>query len=92
MTGICAYNDEIAVAVLAGVHATGLTAPSDIAVIGADDIPTAAVSIPALTTVAFDLREVGVKRAEAVVAILSGAAQHAPLIPITPQVVERSSV
>ncbi|WP_405182734.1 LacI family DNA-binding transcriptional regulator [Nocardia sp. NBC_01377] len=92
VTGICAYNDEIAVAVLAGVHATGLTAPSDIAVIGADDIPTAAVSIPALTTVAFDLREVGVKRAEAVVAILSGAAQHAPLIPITPQVVERSSV
>jgi DNA-binding LacI/PurR family transcriptional regulator len=54
VTAVCAYNDEVALAVLAGMRRHGLTAPQDLAVIGADDIPTAALTEPPLTTIMFD--------------------------------------
>jgi hypothetical protein len=49
ITAICAYNDEVALAVLAGLRAHGLTAPTDIAVIGVDNIPAAVLAAPPLT-------------------------------------------
>ena len=51
MTAVAAYNDEVALAVLAGLRAEGLRAPEDVAVIGVDDIPMARLASPALTTV-----------------------------------------
>ncbi|GEL96074.1 LacI family DNA-binding transcriptional regulator [Cellulomonas composti] len=51
VTAVAAYNDEVALAVLAGVRAHGLAIPADVAVIGVDDIPAARVAAPALTTV-----------------------------------------
>ncbi|MEV6156438.1 LacI family DNA-binding transcriptional regulator [Nonomuraea sp. NPDC052129] len=49
--GVCAYNDETAFALLAGMRAAGLAAPGDLAVIGVDDIPLAPFAVPPLTTV-----------------------------------------
>lgn len=91
VTGVCAYNDETATAVLAGMHQLGLTAPADLAVIGADDIPTARLTTPPLTTVRFDLREAGRRGAEAVVAGLAGEDPRRTTEPAAPHVVERSS-
>jgi DNA-binding LacI/PurR family transcriptional regulator len=54
VTAVCAYNDEVALAVLAGMRRHGLTAPHDLAVIGADDIPAAALTEPPLTTIVAD--------------------------------------
>jgi DNA-binding LacI/PurR family transcriptional regulator len=54
VSGICAYNDEVALAVLAGAHRQGVRVPDDLAVIGVDDIPAAAVAVPALTTIQSD--------------------------------------
>lgn len=51
VTAVVAYNDEVAFAVLAGMHAEGLAAPADLAVIGVDDIPLARLAAPALTSV-----------------------------------------
>jgi DNA-binding LacI/PurR family transcriptional regulator len=51
VTAVCAYNDEIALAVLAGMRLLGLAAPDDIAVVGVDDIPAAALAVPPLSTV-----------------------------------------
>jgi DNA-binding LacI/PurR family transcriptional regulator len=51
VTAVAAYNDEVALAVLAGLRAHGLRAPQDVAVIGVDDIPAARLAAPALTTV-----------------------------------------
>ena len=51
VTGVCAYNDETAFAVLAGLHRAGLSAPGDLAVIGVDNIPLAGLASPPLTTV-----------------------------------------
>ncbi len=55
VTGICAYNDEWAMALLSGMQLVGLAAPLDLAVVGCDDVPTAAVASPPLTTVRQDL-------------------------------------
>ena len=46
VTAVCAYNDDVALAVLAGMHRLALTAPGDLAVIGVDDIPAAALAVP----------------------------------------------
>lgn len=51
VTAVCAYNDDTAFAVLAGLHALGLKAPDDLAVIGVDNIPLAPLAGPALTTI-----------------------------------------
>lgn len=54
VTAVCAQSDEVAFVVLHGVREAGLTCPADLAVIGVDASPTAAVSAPPLTTVEFD--------------------------------------
>ncbi|UUU19416.1 LacI family DNA-binding transcriptional regulator [Streptomyces sp. DSM 40750] len=54
VTGVCAFNDDIAMAVLLAVQSLGLRAPHDLAVIGVDDIPSSALLRPSLTTVVRD--------------------------------------
>jgi DNA-binding LacI/PurR family transcriptional regulator len=58
VTGICAYNDEIALTVLAGARLRHAAVPADIAVIGVDNIAAAAVAVPALTSVEADLESI----------------------------------
>lgn len=91
VTGVCAFNDETAIAVLAGMREHGLTAPSDLAVIGVDDIPTAPLSCPPLTTVGFDLDEVVRHRAEAIVTGLAGGEDQPTRVTFRPRVVLRST-
>jgi DNA-binding LacI/PurR family transcriptional regulator len=52
VTAVCAYNDEIATAVLAAAHRLKVEVPTQIAVIGVDDMPTAQLTQPPLTTIA----------------------------------------
>ncbi|MEU6355406.1 LacI family DNA-binding transcriptional regulator [Streptomyces sp. NPDC047072] len=54
VTGVCAFNDEIALAVLVALRTLGRRAPRDLAVIGVDDIPAAALAQPPLTTLVRD--------------------------------------
>ena len=54
VTGICAYNDDLGLALLAGARRQHLSVPGDLAVVGVDDIPAAAVAEPSLTTVRVD--------------------------------------
>jgi DNA-binding LacI/PurR family transcriptional regulator len=51
VTGVCAYNDEMAFAVLAALHRHDLDVPGDVAVVGVDDISVARHAHPPLTTV-----------------------------------------
>lgn len=48
---VAAYNDEVGLAVLAGLRAAGLAVPDDVAVIGVDDVPAAALASPPLSSV-----------------------------------------
>ncbi|MCZ9881729.1 substrate-binding domain-containing protein [Arthrobacter sp. B2a2-09] len=69
----------------------GLRAPQDFAVIGADDIPAAALTIPPLTTVATDLSSEARKVADAVARALAGESVPRALEPTTAELVVRES-
>ncbi|WP_425842079.1 LacI family DNA-binding transcriptional regulator [Streptomyces fractus] len=66
VTAVCAFNDEVAFALLAGMRAAGLSAPDALAVIGVDDIPLAPFAAPPLTTVNQHLATVAAELAESV--------------------------
>jgi LacI family transcriptional regulator len=51
-TAVLCYNDMVAFGVMVGLQRRGLQAGRDLAVIGVDDVPEAALAHPALTTVA----------------------------------------
>lgn len=52
--GICAYNDDVAIAVVAASRALGLRIPEDVAVIGVDRTAVGQLVSPRLSTVAID--------------------------------------
>ena len=57
--GLVAYNDMNALAALRAAQTVGWRVPEDLSVVGIDDIPFAAYTNPALTTVAQPKREMG---------------------------------
>ncbi|HEU4424475.1 MAG TPA: LacI family DNA-binding transcriptional regulator [Pilimelia sp.] len=78
VTGVCAYNDDVALAVLAGLRTVGLAAPADVAVVGVDDIPAARLAAPPLTTVTVDLTAVAAHLAATIVAASAGHPEPPP--------------
>ncbi|WP_162247491.1 LacI family DNA-binding transcriptional regulator [Microbacterium sp. Root553] len=52
--GICAYNDDVAIAVVAASRGLGLRVPEDVAVIGVDGTAVGQLVSPRLSTVAID--------------------------------------
>ncbi|MEV4641838.1 LacI family DNA-binding transcriptional regulator [Actinoplanes sp. NPDC049548] len=72
VTAVCAYNDEVALAVLAGLRRLSPGAPGRLAVIGVDDIPVARLAEPALTTVTTDQAALAAHLATAVLAAVHG--------------------
>nr|WP_308061903.1 substrate-binding domain-containing protein [Streptomyces sp. LBUM 1477] len=80
VTGVCAFNDDVAMSVLAGLRHLGLEAPRDMAVIGVDDTPAAAVSWPPLTSVVQDLPGIAELYANSVRSALDGTAAPASTV------------
>lgn len=76
---IFAYNDATALLVLQACTQRGLRVPEDIAIVGFDDIETAAWSQPALTTIAVDKERLG---REALALLLAGEAPVSTLLPV----------
>jgi DNA-binding LacI/PurR family transcriptional regulator len=91
ITGVCAYNDEVALAVLAGLRRHGLGAPDGLAVVGVDDIPAARLADPALTTVTTDQAAVAEHLAATVVAAINGRPEPVASVADLVQVVRRES-
>ncbi|MFI2720882.1 LacI family DNA-binding transcriptional regulator [Streptomyces collinus] len=81
VTGICAFNDAVALAVLSALPSLGLRAPHDLAVIGVDDIPGAALARPPLTTVVRDTGVIARALARRIVDALEGAKAPAAALP-----------
>jgi LacI family transcriptional regulator len=63
-TAAVCYNDAVALGLMLGLAARGITPGRDFAITGFDDIPEAAVSTPPLTTLAADPRARGRQAAE----------------------------
>jgi len=70
--GVCCYNDEVAIALLAGARGLGVEIPGRLAVIGVDDEPIAALVVPAVTTVRTDVEESAVLIAQGLLANIAG--------------------
>ena len=75
VTAVAAFNDLVALALLSGARTAGLDVPGDLAVVGVDDLPVAALARPGLTTVAIDTR---VPATVLATRILAGAGMPAP--------------
>jgi LacI family transcriptional regulator len=58
-TGIFAYNDLMAIGALRAAYDLGLHVPTQLSIIGFDDIPEAAFTCPALTTISQPKLEMG---------------------------------
>lgn len=63
-TAIFAFNDRMAMGAIWALTAAGLHVPEDVAVVGFDDVPTAADFSPPLTTVRQPSRQIGQMAAE----------------------------
>ena len=73
VTAVAAYDDDVALRVLAAMRALGLAVPGDLAVIGFDDTDFGALVDPALTTVHVDAEEHGRKAAREVLGLDPGS-------------------
>lgn len=60
ITAVCAYNDEWAMQLLDAMQEAGLTAPTDLAVIGVDNERMSSRTVPPLTTIEQDMSALSV--------------------------------
>ena len=70
-TAVITFNDVVAVGLVRAVREQGLRVPEDLSVVGFDDTFLAPLVTPALTSVGADLREVGRRATDLLVARLA---------------------
>lgn len=58
-TAVMAFNDQLALGVIAGLTRRGVRVPDDISVVGCDDVPLAELIAPPLTTITMPTDEAG---------------------------------
>jgi DNA-binding LacI/PurR family transcriptional regulator len=78
VTAVAAFDDDVALRVLAAMRDFGLAAPGDLAVIGFDDNGYGALALPALTTVHIDAEAHGRQAARAILGLEAGDLSPAP--------------
>ena len=59
VSAVLAFNDQMALGILAGLSDRGISVPDDVSLVGFDDVPMAAMVAPPLTTVRLPVGEVG---------------------------------
>ncbi len=69
-TAVVAYNDLVAIGLLARLDARGISVPGDLSVVGVDDIAMSRMARPALTTVRLPKQEAGRIAVELLLAVL----------------------
>lgn len=71
-TAVLCYNDLAAVGLLSAAHAAGLRVPGDLSVVGYDNLPLSAFTIPPLTTVSQPTQRMGQEAVALCLAVLAG--------------------
>lgn len=72
-SAVVVYNDLMAIGVMRGLLDAGVRIPSDVSVVGCDDILTAQLVTPSLTTIAMPIRQMGITGVNNLAAIINGA-------------------
>jgi LacI family transcriptional regulator len=93
LTALLCYNDLVAVGVLQACVERGIRVPQDLAVVGFDDIPLAALVTPPLTTCRVPRHELGMKAVELLLERIRGDAAEPTEtdVVIQPELVVRAS-
>lgn len=86
VTALAAFDDDVALRILAGARDLGLSVPGDLAVIGFDDSDYGALFTPTLTTVHINAEDHGRRAARAILGLDGGGFIAAPA-----QVIARES-
>jgi LacI family transcriptional regulator len=92
VTALFCAHDAIALSAMQGLKSLGYRIPKDYSVIGVNDIPDAACSVPTLTTVNQDLDGLGVHAVQVLMELIENPDQPARQILWPTQLVERQSV
>jgi LacI family transcriptional regulator len=90
-TAIVASSDQMAYGVYEAVRQRGLLIPSDISVVGFDDLPEVRWASPPLTTVRQPLVEMGALAARAVLRLAAGGEVESPRVELATTLVVRES-
>ena len=91
-TAVLASNDMMAIGCISGLKRHGYRVPDDISVMGIDDVATAVVVDPPLTTIAIPLREMGAIGMESLLGIRQGALDPDGVRTLPHRLVVRQSV
>jgi LacI family transcriptional regulator len=91
LTALVCYNDLVAVGALHACAALDRAIPDDLAIVGFDDIPLAALVTPALTTCAVPLHEIGRVSMQILLQIIKGVEPVPDPVIIRPRLTVRSS-
>jgi DNA-binding LacI/PurR family transcriptional regulator len=90
-TAVACGNDQMALGLMHALADLGRSVPNDVSVVGFDDIPESAHSLPPLTTVHQDFEEVGRRAVSALVARLEGRGLESAVPTVAPTLVVRAS-
>ena len=82
-TAVFAANDQTAYGAMLALYRHGLAVPRDVSVIGFDDLPSSAFTIPPLTTVHRSTGEIGEGAAEAIIDLVERRVPQARVSPPT---------
>ncbi|GGJ21897.1 LacI family DNA-binding transcriptional regulator [Paenarthrobacter histidinolovorans] len=72
VTGVVAYNDDVAADVIAGAVRSGLSVPGDLCVVGHDNSPLASRYIPSISSVEIDMESLGKQSAHLALNLAEG--------------------
>ena len=90
-TAVFAANDQMALGLMSALGERGLAVPSDVSVVGFDDVPEAAYYSPPLTTVSQDFAALGALTMQRVLIALEEPDAAAESTPIPTRLIVRSS-
>lgn len=91
-TAVVVANDQMALGLIAGLDAAGLSVPRDVSIVGFDDNPDAAYYRPTLTTVRLDIEGEARRCVDAVLGGEAAAHATAPVAQASaPRLIQRDS-
>ena len=90
-TALFAFNDVSAIGAIRALRDAGMEVPDDVAVVGFDDIPSAAYNTPSLTTIRQPLRRMGEIAAQTLLERLRTKGAALAEVAVEPELVIRES-
>jgi LacI family transcriptional regulator len=90
-TALVSFNDMAAIGAVRALHDAGLRVPTDVSVVGFDDVPQAAFQTPSLTTIRQPLHEMGRLSAELLLERLRTEGSGPARVAVKPELIARES-